>query len=107
MSDVVEVGTDAMRRHAGEVEALAGAAYDGVQAGRHLAVSGEAFGRLCGFLGAALAPVQAAGVTGTSLAVGSLGATATQLRATARIIDEVDRLVVRAMPEAPGHGGSW
>ena len=69
MSGVVEVGTDAMRRHAGEVEALAGAAYDGVLAGRHLAVSGEAFGRLCAFLGAALAPVQEAGVAGTSLAV--------------------------------------
>lgn len=97
MSGGVEVATDAMRRHAAEVEGLAASAYDGVQAGRYLLVSGDAFGVLCSFLGAALAPVQATGVATTSLAVGSLGATAGQLRATAAVLDEVDDVVAGAL----------
>lgn len=102
MSAGLEVGTDALRRHAAEVEALADSAGVGVDAARRLTLTGPAFGRLCSFVGGALAPVQEAGVTSTSLAVGSLGATAASLRAAALVIDEVDEVVADTMHRIRG-----
>lgn len=102
MSDEIDVVTDSMRKHAGDLDAMASSAYDGVQAGKHVTMSGDAYGVLCSFIGAAIAPVQATGIASTALAVTSLGATAAQLRSVAAVFDEVDDVVASAMDRFKG-----
>ncbi|MEV7428570.1 MULTISPECIES: type VII secretion target [unclassified Nocardioides] len=101
-SGEIKVVTEAMRSHAGQVEQLAVSAYDGVQAGRDMALDGSAFGVLCSFIGGALAPAQATGIAATGAAVGSLGATALQVRAVAKVFEEVDDVVGSAMDRFRG-----
>ncbi|MCW2792166.1 MAG: hypothetical protein JWO76_1264 [Nocardioides sp.] len=97
MSGEIDVVTDAMRSHAGRLDQIASHGYEGVQAGQGITASGDAFGIMCSFIGAALQPVAQAGVATTAVAVGSIGATATQVRAVAKIFDEVDEVVEGAM----------
>lgn len=101
MSDI-HVVTEAMRQHAGDLDGLAASAYQGVEAGRGITTSGNAYGLLCSFIGGAMVPAQATGIASTALAVASLGATATQVRAVAAIFDEVDDVVATAMDRFKG-----
>lgn len=104
MSGVLQVSTDALRRHARDVEGLADSAREGVRAGAQVSLSGQAFGRMCAFVGAAIAPVQATGVASTAAAVGSLSATAAAVRASADVLDQVDDAVTDALDRLRG---SW
>ncbi|GAB3769281.1 hypothetical protein FB382_002502 [Nocardioides ginsengisegetis] len=103
MSGEIAVVTDAMRRHAGDLDRLASWTYQGVEAGRTVSTPGDAYGVLCSFIGAAMVPAQATGIASTALAVASLGATAAQLRAVAEVFDEVDDVVGSAMNRFRGN----
>jgi hypothetical protein len=97
MSGEIDVVTEAMRKHAGDLDGIAATGYEAVQAGQGVSTSGDAYGLMCSFIGAALQPVQAAGIASTGLAVASIGATAMQVRAVAAVFDEVDDVVASAM----------
>ncbi|MBC9735023.1 type VII secretion target [Nocardioides marmotae] len=101
-SEEIKVVTESMRTHAGQVEQLAVSAYEGVQVGGDMALDGEAFGVLCGFIGTALVPAQLTGVSATGAAVGSLAATGLQVRAAAKIFEEADEVIASVMDKFKG-----
>ncbi|GGU24394.1 type VII secretion target [Nocardioides albus] len=97
MSDNIDVVVDDMRKHASQLDEIAGDAYAAVQAGSTITTSGDAYGILCSFIGAAMVPVQTAGIAAAAGAVASIGATAGQLRVAAKVIEEADELVGSAL----------
>lgn len=97
MGDEFHVDTDAMRRHASHLEELGHSAAQATQAAGHVTCEGSAFGVLCSFVGAALMPVEGAGVAGAVVAQGSVAATAEGVRAMAAAYDEADHLVAEGM----------
>lgn len=97
MSDNIDVVIDDMRKHAGQLDEIAGDAYEAVQAGGTITTSGDAYGVLCSFIGAAMLPVQTAGIAAAAGTVASIGATAGQLRVAAKVIEEADELVGAAL----------
>lgn len=90
----IDVDTDALRAHAAELDRIAASGQEAVDAGRHVAVQGEAFGRICAFIGAALGPVQAAGVAAAREATYAVEATGDGVRGTAAGFDLAERVVV-------------
>lgn len=97
MSNNVDVVIDDMRKHASQLDEIAGDAHSAVKAGSTITTSGDAYGILCSFIGAAMAPVQTAGIAASAGAVASIGATAGQLRVAAKVIESADELVGSAL----------
>jgi hypothetical protein len=102
LSGEIDVVTEAMRRHAADLDDIAASGCAAVRAGEDVTTQGEAFGRMCAFLGRSLRPVQMAGTATTALAVASVHATATQVRAVAAAFDEVDEAVAEAADRLRG-----
>lgn len=91
---MLDVDTDALRAHAAELDRIAASGKEAVDAGRHVAVQGEAFGRICAFIGAALAPVQAAGVEAAREATAAVEVTGYGVRGAAGGFDLAESVVV-------------
>ncbi len=87
-----EVNTEVMRSHAAKLDEIAASGRQGVEAGRSVAAQGEAFGIICSFIGAALAPVQQTGIAAAAAAADSLTGTAVGIRASAAAYDAADEL---------------
>lgn len=102
MSGEIDVVTEAMRRHAADLDDIAASGCAAVRAGVDVTTQGEAFGLMCAFIGRSLRPVQDAGIASTTLAVGSVRATAAQVRAVAAAFDEVDAVVAVAADRLRG-----
>ncbi len=89
----IDVVTEAMRGHADKLDTIAASGKEGVEAGTATLLNGEAFGVICSFIGAALVPVQSAGVVNSQIAVTGISGTANTVRALATVFDEVDEAV--------------
>ncbi|GAB2881189.1 type VII secretion target [Nocardioides pacificus] len=90
----LDVDTDVLRAHAAELDRIAESAREAVDAGRHVAVQGDAFGRICAFIGTALAPVQVAGVAAAREATAAVEVTGHGVRGVAGGFDLAERVVV-------------
>lgn len=101
----LDVDSAALRTHAEELDRIAEAGREAVDAGRHVAVQGEAFGRICAFIGAALAPVQAAGVVAAGEATAAVEVTGLSLRGAAGGFDAAESMVVDALAGLAGRLG--
>jgi hypothetical protein len=102
VSGQIDVVTEAMRSHAGKLDALASDAVQGVEAGKHVLTNGDAYGKLCSFIGGAMVPAQLGGIANAALTVASLKATAVQVRSVAATFDKVDEIVNDAMKAFEG-----
>lgn len=102
MSGEIDLVTGAMRRHADELDDIAASGRAAVRAAEDVTTADDAFGLMCAFLGPSLRPVQVTGIASTALAVGSVHATASQVRAVAAAFDEVDVAVAGAVDRLRG-----
>lgn len=101
MSEFV-VDTDAMRRHADTLDHIGARAEEAVQAAGDCVTGGEAYGLLCSFIGAAIAPVQVLGAAATVAATATIGGTAVGVRGMAEAYDAGDDAVSRGIRAVGG-----
>ncbi|MFW6774039.1 type VII secretion target [Nocardioides sp. CPCC 205120] len=83
MSARLSADVDDLRQHAGRVDALVARPRSAEAAARSVSAPSDAFGALCGFVGAALTPFQAAGVRACRAAGEALEGAAADVRTCA------------------------
>ena len=93
MSGEIDIVVDQMNTHASKLDDVASSGQEGVDAGESVTTNGDAYGVMCQFIGAALLPVQTAGIVNSRAAVTSLTGTANAVRTVAKTIETTDELV--------------
>lgn len=95
----LEVETDALRSHAGEVAELAGQLHEAVSAGTTTALATDAFGLICAFLVPHTQDAQLKGVAALSAAADTMEGLSSGLRSTAAGYDAVDEHVAARLAD--------
>ena len=86
----LEVDTQALRAHAGDVDYIAVQLEEAIDAGATTALATEAFGLICSFMVPFTTTVQLAGVAAIEVAAATTSGVAAGLRTTASAYDTVD-----------------
>lgn len=97
MSAELAVVQQELLRHAAALEGLAGRAREGLEPAASSAVEGRAFGLMCAFIGAALAPTREAGLAAARHGLGGVELAAAQLRAVGGLLESADQDVAGAV----------
>lgn len=92
----IQVTISELRSHAKKLDTISDSGQEAVDAGAYVTTSGEAFGVLCSFIGAALLPVQGAGVAAAGAACGLTNALAESVRGVANGFELTDEVVREA-----------
>lgn len=103
-ADGVRIPTESIRRHAGSVDAVADAVEQARSAVGAVSMDTQAYGQLCQFLPALLAPVFDIALVALNDTGGALRDTAADLRATAAGADSTDEASSRKISAAGGCG---
>lgn len=98
--DIVQFPAAAVRRHAGSVQAVAGAVEQARSAVREVAMDTGAYGKLCQFLPAILEPACTLAVQALSESADALHETALGLRAVADGVEATDAATGRRITAA-------